>query len=179
MTAPSSIAARFLAEQLQSASPGLLRSLLTTFINTLMSAEADAVCGAASGTSSSDRVRVRNGYRPREFDTRAGTLEVAIPRLRTGSYFPGLYATKRGQRPRIQLVPGLGHHRLDRLQPEHVEKLLDQGAAPASVLQTHRVLSRALQLAMQRGKVARNNCKLVDARRVERVEVQPLTGGEA
>ena len=50
MTAPSSIdPARFLHEQLESASPDLLRSMLTTFINTLMSAEADAVCGAEYG----------------------------------------------------------------------------------------------------------------------------------
>ena len=62
--------------------------MLTTFINTLMSAEADAVCGAAYGQPSPDRVNVRNGYRHREFDTRAGTLDVAIPKLREGSYFP-------------------------------------------------------------------------------------------
>ncbi len=89
MTAPSSIdPARFLSEQLASASPDLLREMLTTFINTLMSAEADAVCGAGYGQSSPDRVNVRNGYRLREFDTRAGTLEVAIPKVRAGSYFP-------------------------------------------------------------------------------------------
>jgi putative transposase len=89
MTAPSSIdPARFLHEHLASASPDLLRSMLTTFINTLMSAEADAVCGAAYGESSPDRTNVRNGYRHREFDTRAGTLDVAIPKLRSGSYFP-------------------------------------------------------------------------------------------
>jgi putative transposase len=89
MTAPSSIdPARFLHEQLASASPDLLRSMLTTFINTLMSAEADAVCGAAWGELSPERVNVRNGYRHREFDTRAGTLDVAIPKLRSGSYFP-------------------------------------------------------------------------------------------
>jgi putative transposase len=47
MTAPSSIdPARFLSEQLAQASPDLLRQMLTTFVNTLMSAEADAVCGA-------------------------------------------------------------------------------------------------------------------------------------
>ena len=52
MTAPSSIdPLRFLDEQLAAASPDLLRSMLTTFINTLMSAEADAVCGAAYGQS--------------------------------------------------------------------------------------------------------------------------------
>src|SRR3954471_13590358 len=68
--------------------PDLLRQMLTTFINTLMSAEADVVCGAGYGERSAERTNVRNGYRPREFDTRAGTLEVAIPKLRSGSYFP-------------------------------------------------------------------------------------------
>ena len=62
--------------------------MLTTFINTLMSAEADAVCGAAYGEISPERTNIRNGYRHREFDTRAGTLDVAIPKLREGSYFP-------------------------------------------------------------------------------------------
>jgi transposase-like protein len=56
MTAPSSIdPARLLHEHLASASPDLLRSMPTTFINTLISAEADAVCGAAYGESSPDR----------------------------------------------------------------------------------------------------------------------------
>ena len=89
MTATSSIdPAHFLAEQLAQASPDLLRQMLTTFINTLMSAEADAVCGADYGQRSEDRTNVRNGYRRREFDTRAGTLDLAIPKLRSGSYFP-------------------------------------------------------------------------------------------
>jgi putative transposase len=89
MTAPSIIdPARFLHEQLASASPDLLRSMLTTFINTLMSAEADAICGAPYGQPSPERTNVRNGYRHREFDTRAGTLDVAIPKLREGSYYP-------------------------------------------------------------------------------------------
>lgn len=75
MTAPSSIdPTAFLREQLAQASPDLLRQMLTTFIDTLMSAEADAVCGAAYGQSSDERLNVRNGYRRREFDTRAGTL---------------------------------------------------------------------------------------------------------
>ena|SRR5436305_1936804 len=77
MTAPSSIdPARFLHEQLASASPDLLRSMLSTFINTLMSAEADVVCGAPYGESSPQRVNSRNGYRHRDFDTRAGTVDV-------------------------------------------------------------------------------------------------------
>jgi transposase-like protein len=86
---PSSIdPARFLHEQLAAASPDLLRHLLTTFINTLMSAETDALCGAEYGISSPERVNTRNGYRHRDFDTRAGTLEVAIGKLRSGTYFP-------------------------------------------------------------------------------------------
>lgn len=77
-----------LKEKLSSASPDLLRELLGTFIDTLMSAEADALCGAPYGQPSPDRVNTRNGYRHRDFDTRVGTLDVAIPKLRAGSYFP-------------------------------------------------------------------------------------------
>jgi transposase-like protein len=89
MTAPSSIdPAQFLHEHLAQASPDLLREMLTTFVNTLLSAEADTVCGASYGASSPERVNQRNGYRHRDFDTRAGTLDVAIPKLRQGSYFP-------------------------------------------------------------------------------------------
>ena len=62
--------------------------MLSMFINTLMSAEADAVCGAPYGESSPERVNSRNGYRHRDFDTRAGTVDVEIPKLREGSYFP-------------------------------------------------------------------------------------------
>jgi transposase-like protein len=86
--APSIDPARFLHEHLAQASPDLLRSLLTTMIDTLMSAEADAVCGAGHGERSEARVNQRNGYRHRDFDTRVGTLDVAIPKLRQGSYFP-------------------------------------------------------------------------------------------
>ena len=53
-----------------------------------MSAEADAVCGAAYGERSEDRTNQRNGYRHRDWDTRAGTVELAVPKLRQGSYFP-------------------------------------------------------------------------------------------
>lgn len=82
-----------------------------------------------------------------------------------------------------QLVPGIGHHPLDRLQPEHVEKLYSNlqasGLSSASILQAHRVLSRALKVGMQRDKVARNVCALVDSPTVEREEVRPLSGQDA
>jgi integrase len=73
----------------------------------------------------------------------------------------------------------LGHHRLDRLQPEHVEAawraLADEGLSPATVLVHHRILSRALKVAMQRGRVARNVVTLVDAPTAVRPEVVPLS----
>lgn len=87
MTAPSSIdPAEFLHEHLAQASPDLMRQMLTTFINTLLSA--DAVRGAVYGQVSEARVNRRNGYRHRDLDTRVGTIDVAVPKLRQGSYFP-------------------------------------------------------------------------------------------
>ncbi len=123
MTAPSSIdPARFLHDQLSSASPDLLRSMLTTFINTLMSAEADAVCGAPYGMPGPERVNHRNGYRHRELDTRAGTIDVAIPKLRQGSYFPEwlLERRKRAEAALISVVAtcyllGVSTRRMDKL----------------------------------------------------------------
>jgi transposase-like protein len=114
--------ARLLEEQLAQASPDLLRELLQTFINTLLSAEADAVCGAAYGTSSPDRVNRRNGYRHRDFDTRAGTLDVAVPKLREGTYFPEwlLERRKRAERALTSVVAtcyllGVSTRRMDKL----------------------------------------------------------------
>jgi putative transposase len=119
---PSIDPARLLEEQLAQASPDLLRELLTTFINTLMSAESDAVCGAAYGTTSPDRTNRRNGYRSREFDTRAGTLELAVPKLRSGSYFPEwlLERRKRAERALTSVVAtcyllGVSTRRMDKL----------------------------------------------------------------
>jgi putative transposase len=123
MTAnPSIDPARFLHDQLAAASPDLLRDLLTTFINALMGAEVDAVCGAGYGVSSPDRVNSRNGYRHRDFDTRAGTLDVAVPKLRSGSYFPDwlLQRRRRAERALTTLVAtcyllGVSTRRMEKL----------------------------------------------------------------
>jgi putative transposase len=119
---PSIDPARLIEEQLAQASPDLLRELLTSFINTLMSAEADAVCGAAYGTSSPERINRRNGYRGRDFDTRTGTLELEIPKLRQGSYFPEwlLERRKRAERALTSVVAtcyllGVSTRRMDKL----------------------------------------------------------------
>jgi len=119
---PSIDPARLLEEQLAQASPDLLRELLTSFINTLMSAQADAVCGAAYGEVSPDRTNRRNGYRAREFDTRTGTLELSIPKLREGTYFPEwlLERRKRAERALTSVVAtcyllGVSTRRMDKL----------------------------------------------------------------
>jgi putative transposase len=149
MTAPSSIdPAHFLHEQLAQASPDLLRQMLTTFINTLMSAEADAVCGADYGARSESRTNVRNGYRHRDFDTRAGTLDVAIPKLRSRSYFPDWLLERRRRAERAlttvvatcyllgvstrrmeKLVESLGITRLSKSQVSEMAKDLDAQVA--------------------------------------------------
>jgi transposase-like protein len=120
--APSIDPAQFLHEQLESASPDLLREMLSTFVAALMSAEADAVCGAEYGQRSPDRTNVRNGYRHRDFDTRAGTIEVAIPKLRSGSYFPDwlLERRKRAEAALVSVVAtsyllGVSTRRMDKL----------------------------------------------------------------
>lgn len=88
-------------DRLTGASPDLLRELLSMFLDALMGADADTLCGAGYGQRSDERVNTRNGYRHRDFDTRVGTLDVAIPKLRQGSYFPDwqLQRPKRAERP--------------------------------------------------------------------------------
>ena len=89
MTAPHIIdPAGLLGEALSQASPDLMRSLLQHVINALLSADADTVCGAQWGQQDPQRHTQRNGYRYRPLDTRVGTIDVAIPKLRSG--WPGL-----------------------------------------------------------------------------------------
>src|SRR4051812_37234033 len=109
-------------EPLAQPSPDLLRGLLGSFINTRLSAEADAVCGAEYGVASRERTNRRNGYRHRDFDTRAGTIDVAIPKLREGTYFPEwlLERRKRAERALTSVVAtcyllGVSTRRMDKL----------------------------------------------------------------
>ncbi len=82
-----------LAERLTTTHPpDVLRELLATFIHTLMGAEADALCGAGYGERSTERTNSRNGYRHRQFDTRAGSLDLAIPQAAARLLLPRLAA---------------------------------------------------------------------------------------
>ena len=123
MTAPHIVdPAGLLGEALSDASPDLMRHLLGTVINALLSAEADAVCGAEWGQPSPDRTRQRNGYRHRDLDTRVGTIDVSIPKLRSGSYFPEwlLERRKRAEAAMVSVVAtcyllGVSTRRMDKL----------------------------------------------------------------
>lgn len=66
----------------------LLRDMLGFVAERLMALEAEDRCGAAPGERSPERINHRNGYRERRWETRAGTLDLRIPKLRKGSYFP-------------------------------------------------------------------------------------------
>ena len=123
MTAPRIVdPGTVLGQALSDASPDLMRHLLGTVINSLLSAEADAVCGAEWGQPSPERTNQRNGYRHRDLDTRVGTLDVAIPKLRAGSYFPEwlLERRKRAEAALISVVAtcyllGVSTRRMDKL----------------------------------------------------------------
>lgn len=112
----------FLEDALAQASPDLMRSMLQTFVNALLSEQADAVCGADYRTRTAERTNRRNGYRHRDLDTRMGTMDVAIPKLREGTYFPEwlLERRKRAEAALTSVVAtsyllGVSTRRMDKL----------------------------------------------------------------
>ncbi len=114
--------AGLLGEALAEASPDLMRQLLQTMINALLSADADSVVGAEWGRPTPGRTAQRNGYRHRDLDTRVGTIDVAIPKLRSGTYFPEwlLQRRKRAEAALITVVAdcylaGVSTRRMDKL----------------------------------------------------------------
>ena len=96
----------WLRNQLETDDNGLLREMVPSLGEELMGADTDVVCGAGYREVSVDRVNRRNGYRRRRWDTRVGSIDLKIPKLRTGSYFPEwlLDARTRSERAFIQVV---------------------------------------------------------------------------
>jgi transposase-like protein len=142
MTAPHDIdPARFLAAQLADPGSDLLRAMSTAFVNALMSAEADFLCGAPYGISSAERTNSRNGYRHRELDTRTGTLDVAIPKLRSGSYFPD-WLLERRRRAEAALTSVVATCYLLGVSTRRMEKLVESlGITRLSKSQVSRMAS--------------------------------------
>jgi transposase-like protein len=135
----------WLRKQLEQASPDLLRAMVQEMAEALMGAEADELCGAPYGERSPERVNRRNGYRERDWDTRVGSIELAVPKLREGSYFPDwlLQPRRRAEQAFVsviadaylagvstrrveKLVAQLGVERMSKSQVSRLAKSLDQ-----------------------------------------------------
>src|SRR3954465_9308517 len=115
----------WLRKQLEETSPDLLRVMVKDFAEALMSADADAVCGASYGERSTERVNRRNGYRERDWDTRVGSIELAVPKLREGSYFPDWLLQPR-RRAEQAFVSVIADAYLAGVSTRRVEKLVQQ-----------------------------------------------------
>ena len=94
----------WLREQLEQAHPDLLREMMAAITQQLMAAEAQEACGAEFGERSAERVNSRNGYRLRDWDTRVGSIQLAVPKLRQGSYFPDWLLTPRRRAERAMVA---------------------------------------------------------------------------
>ena len=81
--------------QAKDADLDFLREAMGVLVQAIMDAEVAVQIGAKHGGRSPGRLTQRNGYRPRPWDTRVGTLELQIPRVREGSYFPTLLEPRR------------------------------------------------------------------------------------
>jgi putative transposase len=73
----------------------LLRQMIQFVAQRLMDMDVETLCGAAYGERSAERANSRNGYRERIWETRAGTVDLKLPKLRSGSYFPGFLEPRR------------------------------------------------------------------------------------
>jgi len=133
---------------IREADQDLVQDLLKTVLERLMSAEADSLCGAGYGERSQERMNRRNGYRLRPWDSRVGSIDLAVPKLRQGSYFPDwlLDIHRRSERALVSvvaeawvrgvshrrmegLVNALGIERLSRTQVSEMVKSLDEEVA--------------------------------------------------
>jgi transposase-like protein len=109
MTVPTTIdATAWLRNYLESddGDTDLARDMLAAFAEALMSAQASAQCGAAYNERTGERTNSRNGYRERPWDTRVGTIDLAVPKLREGTYYPAwlLEHRRRGEQALASVV---------------------------------------------------------------------------
>jgi len=125
-----------------------LREMVRVLTEALMSAEVDAVCGAGHGERNPERVNHRNGFRTRRWDTRVGSIDLRIPKLRKGSYFPAtlLEPRRRSEKALLNVVAesyvlGVSTRKVDRL----VEQLGLQGISKSQVSEIAKQLDETVE----------------------------------
>jgi putative transposase len=138
----------WLRKQVEESDPDLLRGIVQEMAEALMSADADAACNAAYGERSEERTNRRNGYRGRRWDTRVGSIDLAIPKLRSGSYFPEwlLEPRRRAEKAFISVVAdcylaGVSTRRVDKL----VKQLGIEGISKSQVSKLARELDSIVE----------------------------------
>ena len=153
MAKPTMDLLAFLRKTIEEGDPDLLREMVRTFAETLMSAEASAAAGAAYGERSAERTTQRNGYRERRWDTRAGSIDLAIPKLRQGSYFPAWLLEQRRRAERAltavvaqAYVEGVSTRRVDDL----VRALGIEGISKSQVSEMARSLDAGVRAFRER-----------------------------
>ena len=148
----------------------LLREGVAWLCAELMEAEVAAQIGADHGERSPDRITNRNGYRPRGFDTRVGQIELAIPKLRAGTYFPSFLEPRtRGEQALVAVVQeayvnGVSTRKVDQL----VQQLGLAGMSKSTVSRLCRGLDEQVRAFRERPLEGRYPYLWLDAK-IERV----------
>jgi hypothetical protein len=181
----------------KSADADFLREMIGFAAQRLMDLEVGSLTGAGYGEKCSDRLAQRNGYRERDWETRAGTVELRIPKLRTGSYFPAFLeprrlAYRRGVRPQAPYaffnIPDQ-EKRTRRLYQNLLNGCFGNVRRPAANLHTgcddagERREGHASQVPTIGNAVAQNDeraddCEGVDQLRLEREQRNEYQGAE-
>src|SRR3954447_1700807 len=167
---PRMTAAQLVDKLLSSEHADVVRESVAWMVAELMDAEVTAQIGAEHGERTPERTAQRNGHRTRAWDTRVGEFELAIPRLRTGSYFPSfLEPRRRAEQALVAVVQeacvnGVSTRRVDRL----VEQLGIAGMSKDQVSRLCRGLDQQVQAFRERLLEGRYAYLWLDAK-VERV----------
>ncbi len=151
-----------------------VRVSLRWMVEQLMEAEVSELIGAERGERTEDRATHRNGYRPRRWDTRAGELELAIPKLRKGSYFPSFLAPrKRSEQALVAVVQEAYVAGVSTRKVDQVVESLGLRVSKSEVSRLCEGLDEQVEAFRDRPLEGRYPYLFLDAKRVEPRPVRP------